>query len=176
MVILAEEAESIEDVDLKTISSLLEFRHFFRDREKERGKPVKSNLVTEVIDSEKADIFFQAGAKDFLIPHKFVSEIIAQISQQPNLKKIYDVIFDEHGSSVFVKPVSLYFKDVPVTTSFADCMLAAQMRGEVCIGIKIGSEATNIEENYGLYLPPDKNIVFDLNESDALVTLADSRN
>ena len=101
------------------------------------------------MSSEKADIFFQAGAKDFLIPHKFVSEIIAQISQEPVLKRIYDDLFAETGSNVFVKPVYLFFKDIPITASFADCIIAAQMRGEVCLGVKIGTEATNIEKNYG---------------------------
>ena len=176
VVILAEESESIDEVDLKTISHLLAFRYFLQNKEKETGKPVTTKLVTEVIDSDKADIFFQAGAKDFLIPHKFVSEIIAQISQQPDLKKVYNCLFEEGGNAIYVKPVDLFFRHVPVTASFADCILAAQIRGEVCLGVKIGTEATNIEKNYGMYLPPYKNMIFNLAESDSLITLAENRN
>ena len=125
VVILAEESESVDEVDLKTISRLLEFRHFFRDLEQNNGQPVKTKLVTEIIDVDKPDVFFQAGAKDFLIPHRFVSEIISQISREPELKKIYDHIFAEEGSEIYVKPVSLYFRDVPIRASFAECMIAA---------------------------------------------------
>jgi len=176
VVILAEESESVDEVDLKTISRLLAFRDFIRNKEIESGKPITTKLVTEVIDSDKADIFFQAGARDFLIPHKFVSEIIAQISQQPDLKKVYDSIFEESGNAIYVKPVDLFFRQIPVTASFADCMGAAQLRGEVCLGVKIGEEATNIEKNYGMYLPPYKNMIFNLAESDSLITLAENRN
>ena len=176
VLILAEESESVDEVDLKTISRLLALRHFFQNREKEIGSPVKTKLVTEVIDSDNADIFFQAGAKDFLIPHKFVSEIIAQISQQQDLKKVYDSIFDKGGNAIYVKPVDLFFRQVPVTASFADCMHAAQLRGEVCLGVKKGEGATNIENNGGLYLPPYKNRIFNFTELDSLITLAENRN
>ncbi len=176
VLVLAEESGVVEDEDLKTVSLLMEFRYAFENLELPSGQPLDTNLVTEVIDSEKADVFLKAGAKDFLIPHKFVSELVSQISQQPDLKKIYDHLFEETGSDIHVKPIELYFKNIPVTASFADCMLAAQNRGEVCLGVRIGSEETNIERNYGLYLPPDKNILFDLNESDSLVTLAENRN
>lgn len=175
VVILAEESDLVEDVDLKTISRLLSFRHFFQNQEMSDGTPVKTRLVTEVIDSDKADIFFQAGAKDFVIPHKFVSEIIAQISQQPDIKKVYDHILAESGNAIYVKSVELYFRDIPITVSFADCMMAAQIRGEVCLGIKIGSESENTENNYGMYFPPYKNMMFDLKESDALIALAENR-
>jgi len=176
VVILAEESDRVDDVDLKTVSKLLSFRHFLQTREEQNGIAVKAKLVTEVIDSDKADIFFQAGAKDFVIPHKLVSQIIAQISQQPDIKKVYDSIFAEGGNAIFVKSVELYFREVPIAASFADCMLAAQIRGEVCLGIKIGAEATNIDKNYGIYLPPYKNMTFDLDETDALITLAENRN
>ncbi|MFC1706032.1 hypothetical protein ACFL59_04310 [Planctomycetota bacterium] len=176
VVILAEESASVEDVDLHTLSRLLEFRQAFRDVEQQTDQRVKANLVTEVIDSDKADLFFKAGAQDFLIPHKFVSEIIAQIAQEPDLKRIYDDIFDEEGCEIYVKPVDLYFQRIPTTASFADCMRAAQMRGEVCMGVKISSEAANPKKNLGLYLPPDKNLVFQLLEDDCLVTLAPDRN
>lgn len=176
VLVLAEESGVVEDVDLKTVSLLMKFRYAFENLEQQGAKRLNTNLVTEVIDSEKADVFLRAGAKDFLIPHKFVSELIAQISQQPDLKKVYDHLFEEAGSDIYVKPIELYFKNIPVTATFADCMLAAQNRAEVCLGVRIGAEETSIERNYGLYLPPDKNIIFDLNESDSLVTLAENRN
>jgi hypothetical protein len=176
VVLLAEESMSIEDVDLQTLSRLLEIRHALKEVERRTGAPAEPNLVSEVIDSDKAELFFRAGARDFLIPHKFVSEIIAQVSQEPDVKKIYDEIFDERGCELYVKPAELFFRKIPVTASFADCMRAAQMRGEVCLGVKLESGETKRDVNFGLRLPPDKNEVFRLGAGDRLVTLAPGRN
>ncbi|MDM8555516.1 hypothetical protein QUF75_12355 [Desulfococcaceae bacterium HSG7] len=176
VVILAEELGRVEEVDLRSISRLLAFRHYFRQYQRKKERPVKTNLITEIIDSEKPEVFSYAGANDFLIPHKIVSQIMAQVSQEPALKKIYEDIFNEQGNEIYVKPVELFFRNIPLRVSFADCMSAAQLREEVCLGVKIGQEATAPDKNYGLYLPPDKNYLFDLDEQDALVTLAENRN
>ena len=43
--------------------------------------------------------------------------------------QVYDDLFSEEGSEVYVKPISLYFKEFEnEEISFADCMLAAQQR------------------------------------------------
>jgi len=49
-----------------------------------------------------------------------VSEIVAQVSQEPDLKRFYDDIFDEHGCEIYVKPAGLYFAELPQVVSFAD--------------------------------------------------------
>jgi hypothetical protein len=176
VVILAEELGQVEEVDLRSISRLLAFRHYFREQHRKTGAPVTTNLITEIIDSEKPEVFSCAGAGDYLIPHKIVSEIMAQISQTPDLKRVYSDIFNEECMEIYVKPAELFFLDIPLRVTFADCMEAAQLRREVCLGVKIGKEAADPDRNYGLYLPPDKNVVFELGKQDALVTVAETIN
>ncbi|MHC4828844.1 MAG: CASTOR/POLLUX-related putative ion channel [Planctomycetota bacterium] len=138
ILILADEAAaSLDEMDLRSISRLLEFRQALRDREAALGRPLATNLITEVLDAGKSELFFKAGARDFLVPHRFVSEIIAQISQEPEVRRFYDHIFDEEGSEVHVKPAELYFPTLPSYVSFADCVKAAQLRGEVCLGVRV---------------------------------------
>jgi hypothetical protein len=36
--------------------------------------------------------------------------ILAQLSEEPKIKKMYNDIFQEDGSEIFVKPVNLYLK------------------------------------------------------------------
>jgi len=69
-----------------------------------------------------------------------------------------------------------FFEFIPLRVSFADCIAAAQLRGEVCLGVKIEKQAGMPDKNYGLYLPPDKNFIFNLDKQDALVTFALNRN
>ncbi|RME73322.1 MAG: hypothetical protein D6776_07225, partial [Planctomycetota bacterium] len=176
VVLLAEEGLAHEEVDLRTLSRLLEVRQALQDAERRRGRPARTNIVSEVIDADKAELFFRAGARDFLIPHRFVSEIVAQISQEPAMKAVYDDIFDAEGAEIYVKPAPLYFRELPVVVSFADCMRAAQLRGEVCLGLKVHEDHPRCRDGVGLFLPPDKNEMFRLGERDRLVTLAEDRN
>ena len=55
--------------------------------------------------------------------------------------------------------------------SFADIMLAAQKREEVCFGLKIRSE--EYEPKFGINIIPKKDDVFTLEEGDSLIVLAE---
>ena len=55
--------------------------------------------------------------------------------------------------------------------SFADIMLAAQKREEVCFGLKIRSE--EYEPKFGINIIPKKDDVFTLEDGDSLIVLAE---
>lgn len=99
--------------------------------------------------------------------------IMAQISESRDIEKVYDDIFQEEGSEIYLKPASLYFESLPVQVCFADMMAIAQKRDEVCIGVKIKALETNKESNNGITLIPEKNTVYDLRADDSLVVLAE---
>ena len=50
-------------------------------------------------------------------------------------------------------------------------MLAAQKRNEVCFGLKIKSE--EYEPKFGIHIIPKKDEVFNLEEGDMLIVLAE---
>jgi hypothetical protein len=95
-------------------------------------------------------------------------------SEQPEIKKVYDSLFSEEGSEIYLKPASLYFHDMPVEVTFADCMRIAQKRQEVCIGLKIKAFEPEPIENYGVKLVPEKNMKFILKAEDSLIVLAEN--
>ncbi|MBF0286680.1 MAG: hypothetical protein HQM14_02585 [SAR324 cluster bacterium] len=175
VIFLAEDKKNSEEVDANTISRLLEFRNFFRKLEQENGISVTTKLVTEVMDFENAELIVETGARDFIIPHQFISKIFAQLSQELEVKKIYDELFKIEGCCIYVKPVNLFFERLPVTISFANCMKVAQMRRETCFGVRLNEEWDDKEQHYGIHLLPYKSEVFELNEGDGLVTLANQR-
>lgn len=66
--------------------------------------------------------------------------LFAQMSEEPAIKLVYDDLFQEDGSEIYVKPVEPYFDSLPAKASFADLMRLAQKRDEeACIGVKIGA-------------------------------------
>lgn len=170
VIILSGDGGNSELRDSETIAKLLEFRHYFKTSVK---KAVKTQLITEVADSENIEVIQEAGVKDFLISNQFVSKIYAQVSEEPSVLEIYDDLFSEEGSEVYLKPVSLFLTDIPESITFGELCAAALKRNESCFGVRLLSEETDMDKNFGIYVNPSKDKVFVLSGSDWLITLAE---
>ena len=100
--------------------------------------------------------------------------IFTQISEEPDIQKVYDDLFAEDGSEINVKPAGLYFDTLPVTCPFGDLMRAAQKRDEeICLGYKLQSLEGDVSTNFGVKLIPPKDSEITLNEEDCLVVVAE---
>jgi len=160
----------IQQVDSENIVALLLLRSIF-DANSDANKNTK--LITEILDSQNYPLVARAGVKDVIISNRLVSMIMAQISESRGIQKVYDDIFQEDGSEIYLKPATLYFEKFPVDVSFADLMLIAQKREEVCIGIKIKSLEDENDDNSGVELIPLKTNRFMLRAGDSLVVVAE---
>ena len=171
--ILAGRGESAEEIDAKTLTILLELQQIFRDHTAETGNKVTTELIAEIIDSQETDLVLKAGVKDFLLTNQFVSKILAQVSQEPDVLSIYRELFGAEGCELYIKPISLYFPVERIgRLTFADCVLAAQYRNEVCIGVRISAQAQNKNKNFGIDLVPPLDKLLNLTRRDALITIA----
>ncbi|MEC4891985.1 MAG: hypothetical protein SAL07_01760 [Oscillatoria sp. PMC 1051.18] len=172
--ILAGSGKKAEEIDAKTLTILLELRQIFREYTAQTGNKVMTDLIAEIINTEDTDLVVKAGVKDFLLSNQFVSKILAQVSQEPDVMSIYLDLFSADGSELYIKPISLYFpEEVVRQVTFADCVLAAQSRDEICLGVRINSEIGIREKNYGINLLPKLDRRLFLSLDDALITLAE---
>ncbi len=172
IIILASTGDDLDaqQVDSENIVTLLLLRSIY----KEFGmSDTETKLITEILDSQNYPLVARAGVKDIIISNRLVSMIIAQISESKRIKHVYDDIFQEDGSEVYLKPASLYFDQFPIKASFADLISIAQARCEICIGLKIKDDEANPKMNNGVKLIPDKNRFFTLRPEDSLVVLAE---
>ena len=175
IIILAGTATGSEKVDAARIDSenivaLLLLRRIFSQYPKESKK---TKLITEILDSQNDELVAKAGVHDVIISNRLVSMIMAQISESADIEKVYDDIFQEDGSEIYLKPVSLYFESLPGEVTFADMMAIAQKRGEICIGLKILADESDKSRNNGVQLIPAKDETFKLQANDSLVVLAE---
>ena len=159
-----------ERIDSETIIILLQLREIFSVHPDEAAD---TKIITEVLDSDNQELIAKAGVNDFVISNRFVSNMLAQISEEPDIKAVYDDLFEEEGSEIYLKPASLYFERCPIDVSFADIMAIAQKRNEICIGIRIHAHAEDIERNFGVYLIPEKNTRYHLQPNDTLVVVSE---
>jgi hypothetical protein len=173
VIILTGHAATPEEADATTIALLLRFRQYFKALEQSSGQPTQTQIITEIMDSENTELVLQVGVKDYLISTQFVSKIVAQVAQEPDVKRVYDDLFREEGSEIYLKPAGLFFAQLPVTVQFGDCVTAAQQRGEVCFGYRLAAEEANSAKAHGIHIIPNKTEQVTLRPGDSLITLAE---
>ncbi|MEM1444259.1 MAG: hypothetical protein AAGF67_18070, partial [Verrucomicrobiota bacterium] len=166
----AGEGADPEEVDARSLMILLLLRKAFTAE----GEQLRSTqLITEVMDSTNQSLVSRAGVRDFIVSDRLVSMILAQMSEEADIKRVYDDLFSEDGSEIYLKPLSLYTDAAEVDLSFADCISLAAKREEVCIGVKIKADERNAEKNYGVTLIPEKNLRYPMTAEDCLVVVAE---
>lgn len=170
VIIVAGDGGDPELRDSVTIAGLLEFRSYFKNLGR---KDIRTQLITEVADSENIEVIQETGVKDFLISNQFVSKIYAQVSEEPAMLKIYDDLFNPDGSEVYLKPLGMFLSPVPGTISFGKLCAAALRRNETAIGVRLLGEEMDRSNHYGIYINPDKNREFSVTAEDMLITLAE---
>ena len=161
-----------ETTDSETIVILLLLRQIFS----QAGDGVdtsKTKIITEVMDSDNQELVARAGVNDFIISNRFVSTILAQISEEADIKRVYDDLFSEDGSEIYLKPARLYFELFPAEVTFADMMGIAQKREEVCIGVKVNAWEKDMARNFGVKLIPEKNTSWTLQPEDCLIVVSE---
>ncbi len=159
-----------ERVDSDTLVILLLLRQIM---EKIEPSDKKTKIITQVLNSENAELITQTNVDDFLISNKLITMIIAQLSEQPEIKAFYDDLFQEDGSEIYLKPASYYFSSLPVEVNFMDIMKAASKRDEICLGVRVNELAHDPEANFGVTLDPPKTERFTITEDDFLVVLSE---
>lgn len=161
-----------EKTDSETIVILLLLRQILKKQRQEKpNKEIK--LITEILDSENQSLVTQTGVNDFIISNRFISMILAQMSEDPEIQRVYDDLFSEEGSEIYLKPASLYFDSLPIEVTYADMIRITQQRKEVCLGVKVKKHEDDMTENFGVQLIPEKSKSYTINENDALVVLSE---
>ena len=182
ILILSPGGTTIEEMDAYVISLLIRIRQILilkssKDQYVNSSDSKKwPKLITEVMDSENIDIILNSGVEDFMVSNQFVSQIMAQVSEEPLALDVYDDLFQAEGSELYIKPASYYFDfndNESITVPYGECMQAAQLRSEVILGVQLHAEQKNKDKMFGIALIPDKNDEFILSKEDGLIALAE---
>ncbi len=181
ILILSPGGTTIEEMDAYVISLLIRIRQILLSKATENGNSdTKSKkwpkLITEVMDSENIDIILNSGVEDFMVSNQFVSQIMAQVSEEPMALDVYDDLFQAEGSELYIKPASLYFdfnQKNSITLSYGDCIQAAKLRNEIILGLQIHSNQRDKDNMFGIVLIPNKDDKFTITKEDGFIALAE---
>lgn len=149
--------------------ALLTLLHL-RDIAKSSGSDIA--IVSEIVDTEDADLVRNAGVNDIVVSDEVLSLMLSQVAENRHLAKVFRQLFQASGSEVYLRPVSLYVTpDEPV--SFATLIEAASRRAETAIGYWSADAEDRDDGMFGIRVNPFKAQRFDAAAGDRLIVLAE---
>ncbi|MBX7225147.1 MAG: NAD-binding protein [Chitinophagales bacterium] len=156
----------IQESDAKTLICLLHLRNLAEKHEKD------FSIVSEMLDIRNRELAEVAKADDFIVSDNLISLMMSQLSENKELKKVYDILFTAEGSEMYLKPASNYIlpgKEV----NFYTLLESAAQKGEIAIGYRIASQSSDAEHVYGVVINPQKSKTFTLTSEDKVIVLAE---
>ena len=109
-----------------------------------------------------------------IISGQMVSKILAQVAENPPILGVYEDLFTEEGSEIYLKPVDLYLDKLPDKVTVADLMLLAQKRGEILIGYRYGAYADDVDRHFGVNLNMPKDTEIKPSKDDYFIVLSEN--
>lgn len=116
----------VDDADSRTLLTLLAFHSMAQT------EGTSSRIVAELLDQRHAPLAEASGADDFIVSDQLTSLMLAQLSENIELRQVFADLFDRDGCAVELRPAARY--GAQHATAFAQVVLSASMQGHSAIG------------------------------------------
>lgn len=155
-----------QEADALTLITLLHLR----DIASKLHKSFK--IVSQILDVKNRDIASVTKADDFIVSDKINSLMLSQLSENRNLKPVFDDLFDAEGSEIYLKSVEDYVS-IGTPVNFYTLTHACSLRGEIAIGYKLDRYAQDAQRAYGMNVNPRKSDSILFEPGDTLIVIAE---
>ena len=167
IIVLAETASlSIDQADARTLITLLNLRDIAR----KKGKLL--NIVSEMVNDRNRQLAQSTEADDFIVSDKLISLMLAQLSENPRLAEVFDMLFSNSGSEIGLLPIENYVA-LDTDLDFYTLVLAASRQGQTAFGYRRAALAHSAPDAYGVVVNPDKREKLSFAAGDKLIVLAE---
>lgn len=130
------------------------------------------NIVTEMFDIRNRELAEITRADDFIVSPNILSKYIAQISENKNLTKVFDVLLTAESVEIYLRPVTLFIK-LGIPISFRQILEASIHQQTLAIGYRLMKYSQDPNKSYGIVLNPDKDIPISFRHDDKIILLAE---
>ena len=151
--------------DARTLVTLLHLR----DIEAKRGESY--TIVSEMLDLRNRALAQVTRADDFIVSGKLVSLMMSQLAENPELRPVFDDLFDEAGSEIYLKPAGDYVR-TGEAVDFYTIVESARRRGETAFGYRLLDRANDAAANFGVTINPDKAASVTFAPDDRIIVLS----
>jgi hypothetical protein len=157
----------VQKADAATLVTLLHLR----DIETLSGAD-RYSIVTEMLDMRNRELAEITQADDFIVSERLTSLLVAQVTENKDLRALFDDIFDADGSEIYLKPAADYVQlGQPLT--YWHVMESARERGHAAIGYRLASGINDAAGGYGVSVNPDKNTTVTFSAQDRVIVIAE---
>ncbi len=165
VIVLADKSSGELDTDSRAIVTILLLQDF---QERNPDKRFRQ-MVSEISSAANSELLRQNSKTDIIVSPRLISMLIAQISQQLMLERVYDDLMDANVNEIYLKPALKY---VTKGCTFADILTSASQFGEIAIGVKISADAAGHGKNHGIQINPPKDAVYSFTETDEVIVIS----
>lgn len=153
----------VQKADAKTLVTLLHLR----DIEAKSGAN-RYSIVSEMLDVRNRELAEVTQADDFIVSENLTSLLVAQVTENRDLRAVFDDVFDSDGSEIYLRPASDYVA-LGKPMSYWHVVESARRRGEVAIGYRTAGNGNGD----GVRVNPPKSASVSFGAEDRIIVVAE---
>lgn len=154
---------NLDEIDTNTLVNLIFLREI------ENNSYYNFSIIAEILNNENRQIVKNKYITDFVISSDVIGPVLAQLSEEKDLKKVFDVLFQREGSEIYVRDASNYVQ-LHQNVNFATILESTIQRNETALGVILVQDS---QINKQFILNPPKSQSFSLSEQDKIIVLAE---
>ncbi len=160
----------VQSTDARTLKTLLHLR----DIADTHGHDF--SIVSEMLDDRNRKLAEITHTDDFIVSVKLDSLMLSQISENRELKTVFEDLFDAGGAAIYIKPAENYV-ELGRPVNFYTILESARQRNQIAIGYKLQEDRAPAEEEYmlayGVVVNPKKSNQIFFAEGDRIIVISD---
>lgn len=164
------ETDDVQATDARTLRTLLHIRDI---ADKDWGN---FSIVSEMLDDRNRELAEVTNTDDFIVSVKLDSLMLSQISENKELKTIFEDIFSAGGPSIYIRPAENYV-ELNKAVNFYTVMEAARRQNHIAIGVKLQANTPKYDTDqmlsHGVVVNPIKSRNIFFSEGDKIIILAE---
>jgi Trk K+ transport system NAD-binding subunit len=157
----------IQERDARTLLTLLHLRKILENRKVER----EISIVSELSDDRNRRLAETFKPCDFIISDNIISTMMAQLSENSELKPVFDDLMNAGGCEIYLRPVTNYINP-KIEVNFNTIIKSAAQKKEIAIGYRKIAEADK-PNHYGVYLNPVKSEIVKFENDDKVIVISE---
>ncbi len=164
------ELADVQTTDAKTLSTLLHLR----DIAVSKGHDF--SIVSEMLDDRNRRLAEITHADDFIVSVKLDSLMLSQISENKELKYVFEELFTAGGPAIYIMPAENYV-ELGRPVNFYTVLESARQRNQIALGYKVKESRTPVGEEYilayGVIVNPKKSNQIFFSEGDKIIVISE---
>jgi len=160
----------VQATDARTLNTLLHLRDIADKKEH------TFSIVSEMLDDRNRELAEITHTDDFIVSVKLDSLMLSQISENKELKTVFELLFSAGGPAIYIKPAE-YYVELGRPVNFYTVIESARQQNQIAIGYKLHKATPRYENghylSHGVMVNPLKSEQLFFSEGDKIIVLSD---